>query len=166
MRCSSRLAWGKVHPEVFFSPETFQDEESKGHHRERHMVMPTIPRAPFEMVQPQFIFELLVILFYPPADFGAIDQFLQIGAFRQAGKPEIFGCVCPGRPFYQEPANRLRNLALVITRGRLGSESGEAAAQEPLSPLPPGDFLPGALRQPAGGLGSIRSRLGGRPRPE
>lgn len=53
-----------------FSAGAFQYQEGIGHGRERHVMMPARPRAPFEVVEPQFVFELPIVLFDAPAPFG------------------------------------------------------------------------------------------------
>jgi len=81
----------EVHPEVFFSPETFQNQKCEGHHGQGHVMMPAGPGSPFKMIQPQIIFKLLIVLLNPPPDFGPIDQLVQGRGFRQIGEPIFYG---------------------------------------------------------------------------
>jgi hypothetical protein len=49
---------GERNARGLFSAEAFQHQEGTVHGRERHVMMPARPRAPFEVVEPQCVFEL------------------------------------------------------------------------------------------------------------
>ncbi len=53
-------------PRLFFSPPE-ELQEAIGQKAKRQMMVQSAPRAPFKMIQPQFLFELLVALLnHPP----------------------------------------------------------------------------------------------------
>ena len=76
MRWSSRRTLGRDQrcPEVFFKVQILQRQEAKGEHGHGDVVMPSLPRASFLMIQTQLIFELLVALLDPPANLGQAHQ--------------------------------------------------------------------------------------------
>ena len=137
MRWSSLLARGRVHPVVFFRPEALQNQKGESHHRQSHVMMPASPGSPFKMVQPQFIFQLLVVLLNPPADFGPINQFMQSNGLWQIGEPIFYGLRLWPRPFDEQPTNRFRRFAVKITDGGLDADGREAATHRPFCPCPP-----------------------------
>ena len=171
-RCSSRLACGRVHPVVFFNPETLQHQKVKGHHGQGDMMVPAAPGASFKVIQSQFGFQLLIVLLHPPTHLGPIDQPTEVGLLRQIGKPIFRGsCFC-WRPLHKQPADRFGDLTFPMLRCRLHPERRETAGQRPLASLAPGDFpqtSSGSLwaNSPTlTGDGKARLQVRGRPRPE
>ncbi len=160
------LAWpgARSTQKFFFSPEPFQDKEGKGHHRQSHMAVPAIPGAPFEMVQSQLVFELLVILFHVPADFGLVDQFLQVDVPWQVGKPIFYGLGVRPRPFDEKPNDRLRCLAIKVTDGGVDADGCKAPMQRPFRVFTPAHLLPGGSWQVPGYFRNLAG-FGQRPVP-
>jgi len=61
---------GRVTPAVFFSgTQRFEHEKGVGHRGERDVVVPAGPRAAFEMIEPEFVFQFAVVLFDTPPPF-------------------------------------------------------------------------------------------------
>lgn len=110
-------------------------------------MMPALPAAPFVVIQPQFLFQLLVVLFHPPAEFSQPHPSPQRDFLRQVRKP-IFGRrFCVRRPLGQKPDRLQLGLVSNMTMSRLHSASGEAAALWTLSALSPSDLAPRLRRQ-------------------
>lgn len=61
---------GNVAPEVFLKARSLRLEKSIGQGDQGHVVMPACPTAAFVVIQPQFLFQLPVVLFDPPAGPG------------------------------------------------------------------------------------------------
>ena len=53
---------------------TAYDQEAVGGDAERGVMMEATPTAPFVVAESEFLLEVLVVPFDPPAQFGAIDQ--------------------------------------------------------------------------------------------
>lgn len=41
---------------------------------QRDVIMPALPAASLEVIQPQLLFQLLIVLFHPPAQLGQLHQ--------------------------------------------------------------------------------------------
>src|SRR5512137_2174142 len=96
----NRRTAGKVNPEVFFIAHSLQHQKSIGQRHQRDMMVPPLPRAAFEVIQPYFPFHLLVILINTVASFGLPDQRSERSpTWRQTGKPVLAWFVGPLRPF-------------------------------------------------------------------
>src|SRR5437660_5156460 len=78
---------------VFFSagamPELLPDQEPVGHCRHGHVMVPPQPAAPFEVVEAEFILEMLIVVLDPPARFRPADQLHQGNAPRASGEPVL-----------------------------------------------------------------------------
>src|SRR5450631_1052484 len=93
----------------------FADQESVSGDAERGVVMESSPTSPFEMGKAEFAFQLLVVTFDAPAQFGGIDEDFERGVFRQSREP-IFGrrFLALG-PFDQQPFVRRRRCEFPIS---------------------------------------------------
>src|SRR6266481_9496018 len=128
--------------------QRFQCQKTVGQHDQRHVVVPTAPTAPLVVVQPQFLFELLIVLLDLPACFGDLHQPSKTVLGREIAK-EI-----PGRlrgffrPLDQQPDRFAWLAALVKSMGRLHADRPEARLQPTFAAFPPANFLPalGLLR--------------------
>ena len=99
----NRRTAGKVNPEVFFIAHPFQHQKGIGEGHQGDMMMPSLPRAAFKMIQPHFPLHLFVILFNPEASFRLSDQPSERSPLRrQTGKPVLPGFFVPLRPFDQQ----------------------------------------------------------------
>ena len=68
------------------------------------MAVPAEVAAAFEVVQPEAVLELTVVVLDPPADLGDADQFTQRGVGGQGGQPVVGGLGGAGWSFGQQPA--------------------------------------------------------------
>src|SRR5215471_2438399 len=65
---------------------TLQRQEAVRQEAQRRMAVEAWPRATFEVVQPEFLLELLIALLDLPARFPQADSILQRGRRRQIGQ--------------------------------------------------------------------------------
>jgi len=61
------------------------------------------PSAPFVMSNANFLFEVEIIAFDAPAEFGRIDERRKINVLREGGEPVFGGLGFFLRPFDQKP---------------------------------------------------------------
>jgi len=81
---------GERHACRFFSAEGFQHEKRVGHRGQRDVMMPARPRAAFEVIEAQFVFQLAVVLFDAPAAFRQADGAPEAERLaRQVGEPVL-----------------------------------------------------------------------------
>ena len=71
--CKHRRASGKLGSGVFMALPLPQ-QEGVGQANQGDVMMPALPAAPFVVVQSQFLFQLLIVLFDSPAQFGQLHQ--------------------------------------------------------------------------------------------
>ncbi len=128
-------------------------------HDQRDMMMPTCPTAAFVMIQPQFLLELLTILFDLPAGFDDAHQPPQRVVLRQVAE-KVFGrFFFAARPFHQQPDLLVRGSALVESMRGLHAASIEAGLEPALAAFSPAHLLPpaGLLRHLPDGAGPLRA---------
>ena len=94
------------------------------------------PTSTFVMAQAEFTFELFVITFDAPAQFGIIDECGEGRVLGQGGKPVFRGSRLSLRPFDEQPFDRMRCGSLVVPRGEVHANGGEAGKQAARS-IPP-----------------------------
>ena len=99
------------------------------------------------MIQPQFFFQLLVILLHAPAQLRQAHQPLQRGLSRQVGKPVLGRSRFLRRPLDQQPHLFQFGVVADVTMGRLDPQSREAASLRPFASFSPVHLLPGTRRQ-------------------
>jgi hypothetical protein len=63
----------------FFCGDSLILEEGEGHHREYGVVVESVPRATFEMIEPEFFLQLLVRLFTRPTSLDCVGERFQRG---------------------------------------------------------------------------------------
>ena len=71
-RTAGRLGWGGGPLILFFPPrlcETAMLEECVGDHGHERMSMEALPGSSFEVIEPEFLFQLLMCLFANPSRF-------------------------------------------------------------------------------------------------
>src|SRR3954451_4230020 len=110
-------------------------------------MMEAAPAASLVMSKAQFLFELLVIAFDPPAQFGQIDQAIEGDVRREGGQPILGGFGIALGPFDQHPFLVPRLGPPCVTMRRPHSNPGKARCQRSCGALAPGDRLPACLGQ-------------------
>ena len=116
--------------------------ESVGGDAERGMMVKATPTSTFVMVQAEFTFELFVITFDTPAQFGIIDECGEGRVLGQGGKPVFRGSRLSLRPFDEQPFDRMRCGSLVVPRGEVHANGGEAGSKRRVRSLPPDNAAP------------------------
>src|SRR4030043_720075 len=156
----NRRTAGKLNPEVFFIAHPFQHQEGLGQGNQGDMMIPSLPRAAFKMIQPHFPFHLLVILFNTETSLRLSNQPSERNPMRrQTRKPVLPGVFIPLRPFNQQLLRwLLHRLSLHQPIGHPNHYSSKAGRKRPFSPLSPGDLLPTLRGQVFGNLTEISSR--------
>src|SRR4030043_377259 len=118
----NRRTAGKVNPEVFFIAHPFQHQEGIGQGNQGDMMIPSLPRAAFKMIQPHFPFHLLVILFNTETSLRLSDQPSERSPMRrQTRKPVLPGAFSPFSPGDLLPTLRgqvFGNLTETSSRGQ------------------------------------------------
>ena len=92
-------------------------------------MMEAAPAASFEVAQPQFLFQFLIIAFDDPALFCQPDQSVQADAFGQIGHPVFSGFGFAARPLDQEPFQLSRLVEFVIAMRSADAHRGKTGAQ-------------------------------------
>jgi hypothetical protein len=108
------------------------------------MMLEAAPAATFEMVEPELIFEFLIITLDAPAQFGEANEISEGRRCRQGREPILRG---------------LR--ALLIAMGGPHTQPREAGAHRAARPFAPRDRLPRRRRQ--GGRQLLETLRGVRP---
>ena len=86
------------------------------------MMVKAMPTSTFVMAQAEFTFELFVITFDTPAQFGIIDECGEGCVLGQSGKPVFRGSRLSLRPFGEQPFDRMRCGSLVVPRGEVHAQ--------------------------------------------
>src|SRR5215468_8826468 len=126
------------------SPLAFQGQKAiRQQHQRGVMVKPT-PGAPLEVVQSQFLLQLLVALFHRPAALPQADGLLATGPRRQVREGKLQLAI--SLLLKQQP-HRLRLGAVAVLPVLAGpdTEPREARRQLPLRSFPPGHLLKAPL---------------------
>src|SRR5260370_12715924 len=149
MRRSSRrmVGSGDGDPEVFFRTQTLKGEEGEGHHREGDVVVPALPASPFVVVEPEFVFELLVALLDPPADLHHAHEAREIRARRQRRKPVPAWLGMASEPFEEQPLRLLALLTMAIALGWSHPPRCKATGHRPLGSFAPRHRAPACFGQ-------------------
>ena len=69
------------------------DQESVGCDTQRGMMVEAPPSSPFEMSQPNFLLEFLIVALDPPSQLGDIDELTELDIFRQASRTNILSAL-------------------------------------------------------------------------
>lgn len=67
------------------------------------MMMETAPAAPHIMVEPEFLFEFLIVAFDAPAQFGGADERAKRSVGGKCGQPVFERLAIALRPIDQQP---------------------------------------------------------------
>jgi hypothetical protein len=140
--------------EPFFAsdavPELLPDQEPVGHRRHGHVMVPAQPAAAFEVIEPEFVLELRVVLLDPPARFRPPDQLHQGDAPGASDEPVLRRLGGGRRPLDKQPLLVLRRFALPEAMGWPDSHTREARREFPFAPCPPRHGVVRGGRQRAG----------------
>src|SRR6478672_11467238 len=137
------------------------NEEAIGRKAQGGVMMKAAPATSFIMVEPEFLLEILVIPFNPPAQFGHVNQIDQGDRRRQGREPVLGRLRVALWPLDQQPLLRMRLGPPIIAMGRTHPHRGEAPAQVTSAALAPPHRLPGTRRQGESEvLGADRLMLG------
>src|SRR5688572_121815 len=124
-------------------------------------MMEAAPTPPLKVVEAQFLLELLVVPFDPPAHLGGADQVNQGGRRRQGRQPILARLLLSFRPLDQQPFLGVRLSTPVVAVRRPHPHGSKAPLQLAASAFPPAHRLPSARRQSQGEiLGGDRLVLG------
>src|SRR5215212_1602714 len=141
-------------------------------------MMEAAPAASLVVPQAEFLFQLLVIAFDPPAQLGQIDQAIERHVRRDGGKPIFGGLGVALGPFDQQPFLIPRLGPPRVTMRRPHPNPGKARDQRSRASLAPGNRLPACCQLAAGRpsasaltltgwcSASRRMSFGRRPRPD
>ena len=86
--------------EKFFAPQLLQGQKGVRQPHQRHMTMPTPSTAAFVVIQPRFLFELLIVVFDLAAAFGGPHQAPQGVLCRQVTEEVLGGLRLGLRPLH------------------------------------------------------------------
>ena len=132
----NRRTAGKGNPEVFFIAHPFQNQKGIGQSDQGDMVMPSLPRTTFEMIQSHLAFQLFVVLLNPEASFCLSDQPSERSPLRwQTGKPVLPRGFVSLRPFEQQLFRwHFHRLALHQSIGHPDDHPSKTRSEGPLAP--------------------------------
>ena len=99
------------------------------------------PTSTFVMAQAEFTFELFVITFDAPVQFGIIDEVAR-GVSSGKVESQYLWSRLSLRPFDEQPFDRMRCGSLVVPRGEVHANGGEAGSKRRVRSLPPGNAAP------------------------
>src|SRR4051812_16881616 len=91
-------------------------------------MMETPPATSLVVPETEFLFQLLVIAFDPPAQFGQIDQAIERHVRWDGGQPILGGLGLGLGPFDQQPFLAPRLVPPGVAMGRSHSNPGKARA--------------------------------------
>ena len=122
-------------------------EEGVGDHRHQRVAMQALPRATLEVVEAEFLFELLMRLLAHPARLDGRGERFQIGVGREVH--EIVFLFPRGAALADQPGLFARHVlhafvadALRLSVGDAHAQSGEAGFQQAFGSLAPSDYAP------------------------
>jgi len=123
-------------------PLPLPQQEGVSQADQRDVMMPALPAAPFVMVQSQFLFQLLIVLFDSPAQFGQLHQASERDPLGQVREPILRGSFGLGGPLDEQPDRfQLGSVVKMAMRG-LHPASRKAAPLCASTALSPGHGSP------------------------
>src|SRR3954452_25233435 len=162
-RMAGSVGWGggPGSPSVIFSPlqlvgEAEMLEERESDHDQDGVMVQTVPTAPLEVIESEFLLHLLVSLLADPARLDLPCQRTQRGIRRLVA--QVVLVLAAAAPFPDQPHLIARQRRAVALRRPIGDphpQGGELGAERALGPGPPGHALPG---------GGLQHLLGGNRR--
>ena len=84
------------------------------------------PASPFEVAEPNLLFEFVIVALNAPAQLCSIDQPSKADCFRQSGQPVFGRLVLTFWPFDQEPFFRSAFSEVIISMRDANSRAGKA----------------------------------------
>ena len=135
-------------------------QEGEGYHRHERMAVKTLPGSPFEVIEAEFLFHLLMRLLANPSCLDGSSQSAQIGRSRQIG--EIVFPLSRQPVFADEPNLVPRQMLLTLVpdplRWSVGdphADGGKASFELAFRPGSPTHSLPLGIGQHVFGCVSI-----------
>src|SRR5215212_8242635 len=97
------------------------NEEAVSRDAQGGVMVKATPAPPLKVIKPQFLLELLVVSFDPPAHLGGADQIDQGGRHRQGRQPVLVRLLLSFRPLDQQPflGGRLGTPVVAVRRFQL-----------------------------------------------
>src|SRR3954463_16403982 len=102
-------------------------------------MMEAAPAAPLVVSQAQFLFQLLIIAFDPPAQFGQIDQAIERHVRRDGGQPILGGLSLALGSFDQQPFSPRGGAPPLVAMGGPNPNPGKARGQRSRASFAPGN---------------------------
>lgn len=82
---------------------SLEDQERVSDGTQGGVMMESSPGAPFEVIEADLAFEVLVVSLDPPAPLHEPHQLAKRGTLRQRAEPELAGPLLPCGPLAQQP---------------------------------------------------------------
>src|SRR4029453_7267972 len=101
------------------------------------MMVEAAPAPALEVIQAQFVFELLIVALDPPAELGQPDEGGDRGRRRQGREPVLRRLEFAARPLHQKILFRARLGSLLIAMRGPDADPCEARAHGAARPLAP-----------------------------
>src|SRR5260370_11644118 len=101
------------------------------------MMMKPPPSAALEMVEPEFVLELLIVALDAPAQLGEADEVGDGRRHRQGREPILRGLRLVPRPLHEHPLLRPGRRALLIAMGGPHPQPREAGTHRPAGACAP-----------------------------
>jgi len=127
-------------------------QEGEGEHGHERMAVKTLPGSPFEVIEAQFLFQLLMGLLANPSCLDGGSQGAQIGRSRQIG--EVVFLLTRGAMFADKPGFVARQMLLALipdplrwSIGGTDADSGKAGFELSFRPGSPAHRLPLGIGQ-------------------
>jgi hypothetical protein len=112
--------------------------------------MEAAPTAPFEVTEPDLLFEFLIVALDAPAQFGEVDQPMEGDLFGNGREPIFCRLGFTIRPLDQQPFFRTALGEIVIAVGDANAQAGKARGGLFGRAFAPRDCAPGLCRQGQG----------------
>src|SRR5690606_6476842 len=117
-------------------------EESVSRYAQRRVVMKATPAASLVVIEPELLFELLVITLDAPTHLGGVRQVLHCRGRRQCRQPILQRLRIALRPLDQQPLFLMRRVAPVVTVRDTYTRCRKARAQRAIRAFSPSDAAP------------------------
>ena len=123
------------------------DQEAIGSDAQCCVVMEAAPAAPFEMAEPDLLFEFLIVALNAPAQLGDFDEIVK-GDIACKGRKPVFGRrILALWPFDQQPFFRSAFSQIIVAVRYSHTCPSKARGQDIACALAPFDRTPGSFRQ-------------------
>jgi hypothetical protein len=105
------------------------------------------PAAAFVVVEPDLLFQLLIIAFDAPVQFDGVDERVEGDVERQGGKPRLRRLLFALGPFDDQPFLGPELGAQIVAMGRMDAHARETPLENVIRAFAPFDDLPGLIGQ-------------------